>query len=221
MKVPNLSRRPAHARNHEAPYTSPHKAGHASAHRVAFARPYKPAHAISHRSAVATYRRPAVASALSVAMAVGIMAGSSAGIAAAAPAPATPNTLDLKVLVVGGVGGALNDPTTAAWESALTSRRCARTPRSTRYQRRLLVRETVGAAGAVERDHRHSTTASSSRTPRPLSPPHQPHAERPLHLRGDQFGVNQIDGYTCTQPGLWASPTPAAVVVRWTALPAH
>ena len=61
-------------------------------------RPDRSAHA-------ATYRRPALASALSVAMAVGIMAGSSAGIAAAAT-PA--NTLNLKVLVIGGNGGALS-----------------------------------------------------------------------------------------------------------------
>ena len=97
MKVPSLSRRPAHARNH--------KAGHSSSQMDAFARPQKPARAISERFAVSSYRRPALASALSVAMAVGIMAGSSAGIAAAAT-PA--NTLNLKVLVIGGVGGALS-----------------------------------------------------------------------------------------------------------------
>ena len=184
MKVPSLSRRPAHARNH--------KAGHSSSQMDAFARPQKPARAISERFAVASYRRPALASALSVAMVVGIMAGSSAGIAAAAT-PA--NTLDLKVLVIGGVGGALNDPTTAAWDAALTQEGVPYTE--------------VDASGALGSEIVGLPTLSSGTTgfyngvviaDSPAN--FGAGALSPLFSYEAQFGVNQIDGYMYPSPTL-------------------
>ena len=96
---------------------------------------------------MSSYRRPALASALSVAMAVGIMAGSSAGIAAAAT-PA--NTLNLKVLVIGGVGGATVRSDDGRLGCGPDARRCAlhRGGRvgGTRFRDR-------GPADAVKRDH--------------------------------------------------------------------
>ena len=189
MKVPSSSRRHAHAKNYKAAHTSPHQAAHSSSQRVAFARPYKPAHAISHRSAVATYRRPALASALSVAMVVGIMAGSSAGIAAAAT-PA--NTLNLKVLVIGGNGGALSDPTTAAWDAALTQEGVPYTEV-----------DATGAVGSVTGLTVALPALSSGTTgfyngvviadsPADFASG----VLTPLFAYEAQFGVNQVDGYT-------------------------
>ena len=176
MKVPSLSRRPAHARDH--------RAGHSSSQVRTVLTPYKPAHAKSgHASA---YRRPALASALSVAMAVGIVAGSSSGVAAAAT-PA--NTLDLKVLVVGGVGGALNDPTTAAWDAALTQEGV---PYTEVDASGALGSETVGLP-AFSSGTTGITTVSSLPTRRLTSPPG---ALAPLFAYEAQFGVNQVDGYT-------------------------
>ena len=190
MKVPSSSRRPVHAMHQKAGHTSPHKAAHASAERVAFARPYKPAHAISHRSTVATYRRPALASALSVAMAVGIMAGSSAGIASAAPTT-TPNTLNLKVLVV---GSGASDPTTAAWESALTSEGVpytevdANTTAGYGGWTVTLPALSSGSTGLYNGVIIADSPAAFSTTPTPqLSA---------LFTYESTFGVNQIDGYT-------------------------
>src|SRR5271170_3734239 len=58
-------------------------------------------------------RRPRLAAAISIAMVAGSLAASS-GTAFAA----TPNTLDLKVLLI---GDGASDATTAAWESALNT----------------------------------------------------------------------------------------------------
>ena len=48
-------------------------------------------------------------------------AGAAAPLAASPAVAATSQQLDLKVLLVGGVGGGASDPTTAAWESALST----------------------------------------------------------------------------------------------------
>ncbi len=48
-------------------------------------------------------------------------AGAAAPLAAPPAVAATSQQLDLKVLLVGGVGGGASDPTTAAWESALST----------------------------------------------------------------------------------------------------
>ena len=119
-------------------------------------------------------------------MAVGIMAGSSAGIASAAT---TTNTLNLKVLVVGGVGGAANDPTTAAWDAALTQEGVPYTE--------------VDASGTSGAETVSLPTLSSGATgnyngviiagsPANFSAA----ALAPLFAYEAQFGVNQVDGYT-------------------------
>ena len=53
-------------------------------------------------------------------VALGVTGGLLASSALATPTPAPPS-MNLKVLLVGGVGGAAADPTTAAWAAALTS----------------------------------------------------------------------------------------------------
>ncbi|MBC3843651.1 hypothetical protein GXW82_35840 [Streptacidiphilus sp. 4-A2] len=49
-----------------------------------------------------------------------LLAAAGAAVPGTAAAAASPQ-LDLKVLLVGGAGGGAADPTTAAWESALTT----------------------------------------------------------------------------------------------------
>ncbi len=163
MKVPSLSRRPAQVRNHRAGHSPSPKAAHA-----------------------ATYRRPALASALSVAMAVGIMAGSSAGIASAAT---TTNTLNLKVLVVGGVGGAANDPTTAAWDAALTQEGVPYTEVDASGTSGA---ETVGLPPLSSGATGNYNGVIIAGSPANFSAA----ALAPLFAYEAQFGVNQVDGYT-------------------------
>ncbi len=119
-------------------------------------------------------------------MVVGIVAGSSAGIAAAATHA---NTLDLKVLVVGGVGGAQNDPTTAAWDAALTQEGVPYTE--------------VDASGTVGSETVSLPTLSNGTTGNyngiviADSPANFSDAAlAPLFAYEAQFGVNQVDGYT-------------------------
>ncbi len=168
MKVPSLSRRPAPA--------MPHKAAHTPAGRSALARP----------------SRPGLGTALSVAMVVGIVAGSTAGIAAAAT-PA--NTLNLKVLLIGGVGGAAADSTTAAWGSALTQEGVPYTE--------------VDATGVLGSETVALPTLSSGTTGNyngvviADSPANfGAGALSPLFSYEAQFGVNQIDGYMFPSPAL-------------------
>ena len=119
-------------------------------------------------------------------MAVGIMAGSSAGIAAAAT-PA--NTLNLKVLVIGGVGGALNDPTTAAWDAALTQEGV---PYTEVDASGTLGSETVGLPPLSS-----GTTGNYNGVVIADSPANFAAAAlAPLFAYEAQFGVNQVDGYT-------------------------
>ena len=114
------------------------------------------------------------------------MAGSSAGIAAAAT-PA--NTLNLKVLVIGGVGGALNDPTTAAWDAALTQEGV---PYTEVDASGTLGSEIVGLPPLSS-----GTTGNYNGVVIADSPANfAAGALAPLFAYEAQFGVNQVDGYT-------------------------
>ncbi len=115
MKVPTPHRKPALSTSPRPAHAMPRRSARGLSSWPAHAGPYLPAHA-KHKAAPPVFRRPALAIAISVATLAGMVGAP----AVSASAATTTNTLNLKVLVVGGVGGAANDPTTAAWDAALT-----------------------------------------------------------------------------------------------------
>src|ERR1700733_10363696 len=147
-----------------------------------------------------SFRRPRVAVAISVAMLAGSLAASSGTEAFAA----TPNTLDLKVLLIGD-GPA--DATTAAWASALNTEGVPYTE--------------VDAAGASSTAGTSTATGSWTLTLPALSSGTTGFyngvviADSPDNFASGQlsaldtyestFAVNQVDGYMFPSPSLGAT----------------
>jgi hypothetical protein len=122
--------------------------------------------------------------------ALGVAGGFLAASALAAPTPAPP-TLNLKVLVI---GNGSTDPTTAAWESALTSEGVAYTevdatgtPGSETVTLPALTTGTVGNFNGVVFADSPSLLAASGLTS--------------LYAYEASYGVRQIDGYAVGPPG--------------------
>ncbi|QMU79567.1 hypothetical protein GXW83_31545 [Streptacidiphilus sp. PB12-B1b] len=134
-----------------------------------------------------------------------LIAAAGAAIPAGAAAAASPPQLDLRVLLVGGVGGAAADPTTAAWASALTTEGVPFTE--------------VDAAGAAGSET-VSLPALSSGT-------HGAYngvviADSPTYFAAGQltaldayesaFAVRQVDGYSYPNPALGLTDTGAGAL---------
>ena len=192
MKAPSPSYRPAHSMTH--------RPAHALEGSTAWAMSYKPKHAMSRRSSFGVFQRPALAIAIAAATVTGMVATPAvSGIAAAAT---TPQTLDLNVLLIGGVGGA-TDPTTAAWESALTTEGVPYTE--------------VDAAGTSPSETVSLPTLSSGTTGNfngiviADSPTDFASGQlNALYSYETTFRVNQIDGYMYPSPslgGTWVGAT--------------
>jgi hypothetical protein len=180
MKAPSPPYRPAHS--------MARRPDHPLAGRTAWATSYKPKHAASKRSSLGVLQRPALAIAIAAATVTGMVATPAVtGIAAAA----TPQTLDLRVLVI---GGGSTDPTTAAWESALTNEGVAYTEVDVSGTTVTLPTLSSGSTGyfngVVIADSPTNFAAGQLSS---------------LYSYESTFRVNQVDGYMFPNPQLGAT----------------
>jgi Putative Ig domain len=137
--------------------------------------------------------------------AVALVAAAGAVVPGTAAAAGTPAQLDLKVLLVGGTGGAAADPTTAAWASALSTEGVAYTEVDASGA---AGSETVALPALSGGTHGYFNGVVVADSPTDLASGQL----TALDAYESAFGVRQVDGYSYPNPALGLTDTSAGAL---------
>ena len=137
--------------------------------------------------------------------AVALVAAAGAAVPGTAAAAGTPAQLDLKVLLIGGTGGAAADPTTAAWASALSSEGVAYTEVDATGA---AGSETVALPALSSGTHGYFNGVVVADSPTDFASGQL----TALDAYESTFGVRQVDGYSYPNPALGLTETSAGAL---------